>query len=207
MKARIATLLLAIVCAAPNAHGQGAIRITFDGPPEASPGSSVSLQSYSEGGISFAPIPPQDSFSRVGVGFPGDPQDGSAYLRAALTQSLSFDFIDGSIFSVLSVDLAEYSAAFQYPITVHFIGYRPGGSTVMTDFTTDGVIDGTGPLADFQTFYFDNEWSGLSRVEIPTWGWSLDNLVVSIPEPASLTVLVLGALICFARIARGGTRS
>jgi hypothetical protein len=103
-------------------------------------------------------------------------------------------FANGSVFDLLSVDLAEYSTGQQYPLTVEFIGYHPDGSTVTTSFTTDGIIDGTGPLADFQTFNFTG-FTDLSRVEIPTSGWSLDSLVVATPEPASSAVLVLGGLL------------
>jgi hypothetical protein len=97
------------------------------------------------------------------------------------------------------VDLAEYGNPFQEPLLVRFVGYRFDGSTVSTDLTTDGIIDGTGPLGDFQTFNFGPEWSGLSRVEIPTDGWSLDNLVVSIPEPGTWALLVLGGVLAGCR--------
>lgn len=62
---------------------------------------------------------------------------------------------------------------------------------------TDGIIDGTGPLADFQTFSFGPEFSSLTRVEIPTYGWSLDNLVVAIPKPGRWALLILGSLFLF----------
>ncbi len=52
----------------------------------------------------------------------------------------------------------------------------------------------TGPLADFQTLYFGPEFSGLVQVRIPTYGWSLDNLVVTIPEPSAGGLLFLGAV-------------
>jgi PEP-CTERM motif len=107
-------------------------------------------------------------------------------------------FTNGSVFDLLSVDLAEYSTLFQTPLTVSFIGYKPDGSSVTTELVTDGIIDGTGPLADFQTFYFDKEWTELTRVEIPSWGWSLDNLVVSIPEPSSCALLLAGGLLLWA---------
>jgi MprA protease rhombosortase-interaction domain-containing protein len=114
-------------------------------------------------------------------------------------ESLKFISTDASLFGLVSVDLAEYSTAFQSPATVHFVGYRPDGSTVTTDLTTDGIIDGTGPLQDFQTFNFQG-FTGLCRVEIPTYGWSLDNLEVSygIPEPASAALLLIGGLLVYA---------
>ncbi len=77
---------------------------------------------------------------------------------------------------------------------MQFTGYYADGSTVTTSFTTDGIIDGTGPVQDFQTFLFPNkEWSGLKRVEVPGWGWSLDNLVVSVPEPGTWALALCGA--------------
>ena len=108
-----------------------------------------------------------------------------------------FRFSTGSPFSLMSVDLAEYSTVVPDAVTVHFVGYRVDGSIVTQDFTTDGIIDGTGPLQDFQTFQFGPEFSGLSRVEIPTFGWSLDNLVV-VPEPSTFALLIAGAPVVWA---------
>jgi hypothetical protein len=82
---------------------------------------------------------------------------------------------------------------------VLFVGYHPDGSAITNRFTTDGIIDGTGPLADFQTFNFNGlGFTDLTRVEIPTSGWSLDNLVVATPEPAGNGLLLLGGAMCFA---------
>ena len=93
-----------------------------------------------------------------------------------------------------AVDLAEYSTVFAVPATVSFVGYRHDGSVVTMNFVTDGIIDGTGPLVDFQTFYFDSQFSDLDRVVIPSGGWSMDNLGVSVPEPSALAVLAVGGL-------------
>jgi len=114
--------------------------------------------------------------------------------------SLLFSPYYGSAFGLVSVDLAEYSTVFQEPLTVPFTGYLVGGGTVSTNFITDGIIDGSGPLADFETFYFGPEWSGLARVEIPTSGWSLDNLVLYVPEPTTASLLALGGLLLAARL-------
>jgi hypothetical protein len=116
-------------------------------------------------------------------------------LKAAAGESLSFSLIGGGIFNVIAVDLAEYSTVVPDPRTVSFYGFRSDGSTVRADFTTDGIIEGPGPIADFETFYFGPEFSGLTRVDIPTIGWSLDNLVISIPEPASSVLLLTGGLL------------
>jgi hypothetical protein len=124
----------------------------------------------------------------------GAPDNGTAYLAAPLGSSLLFSFANGSAFNLISVDLAEYSTGFQTPLTVPFIGYSVDGGTVTTNFTTDGIIDGSGPLTDFETFYFGPEWSGLTHVEILTIAWSLDNLVVAIPEPSSVVLVLSGGV-------------
>ena len=65
-------------------------------------------------------------------------------------------------------------------------------NTVTTPFITDGIIDSTGLMADFQTFYFQG-WTDLTRMEIPTYGWSLDNVVVGgVPEPSAFALVLLG---------------
>ncbi len=130
-----------------------------------------------ESGILFSGIN-GNGFTRNGGGVSFYPADGGAYLQALAVppEGLVFRASNDSLFGLVSVDLAEYSTVFPLPLTVQFIGYYMDGSTVTTSFTTDGIIDGTGPLQDFQTFLFPNkEWSGLKRVEIPTSGWSLDN--------------------------------
>ena len=174
-------------------HSQETLHITFDGPPEQPPGSSYVVTNYEEAGMSFWPIPPSYGFGRVFPAYPGDPQDGTAYLRGALIDSLMFSFANGSLFDLVSVKLAEYSIVFQEPLTVHFVGNRADGSSVTTDLTTDGVIDGTGPLADFETFSFEGRgFTNRARVEIPSRGWSLDDLVVR-PTYAGLRLVRWGS--------------
>ncbi|HPY30024.1 MAG TPA: PEP-CTERM sorting domain-containing protein [Verrucomicrobiota bacterium] len=94
--------------------------------------------------------------------------------------------LDGGLFGLYSVDLAGYSGIL-LDFTVHFIGYRPDGSTVSALFSGSGL--------NFQTFYFGPEFSGLARGEIPTIGWSLDNLVVAVPEPGAWALLSVGGLL------------
>jgi hypothetical protein len=141
----------------------------------------------------FTPVGsnPGAAFGRTGGGIGPAPENGTAYLQAALADSLKFSFVDGSVFDLNSIDIAECSTLFQTPLTVHFVCYQQGGGILTKDFTTDGIIDGTGPLADFETFTFGPEFSSLTRVEIPNYGWSLDNLMVSVhaPEPSSGALL------------------
>jgi hypothetical protein len=105
-------------------------------------------------------------------------------------------------FGLYSVDLAEFSDYYPYPHTVQFFGYRADGSVVSTSFTTDGIIDGTGPLADFQTFYFDESFAAIVRFEIPDYcyGYALDNLTLFrvVPEPSTGALLLGGGLVVWA---------
>jgi hypothetical protein len=195
MKPIIAIVLVACCFwVAQGAYAQGTVVITFDGPPLQPPGTAFTTTNYSESGMLFLPLPPSFGYGRIGSSPEGGrPDDGSAYLQAALTDSLLFSASGGSPFELVSVDLAEYSMLYQEPLTVHFIGYYSNGSTVTTSFITDGIIDGTGPLADFQTFTFGSEWTDLIRVDMPGWRWSLDNVVIGgVPEPSSAALLLLG---------------
>jgi hypothetical protein len=189
------------------------LTITFDGQPVQAPYTAAIIYEYAEAGMYF------DSLSGGGFVRVGSPEllsfypaSGSGFLRADAASSLSFVFTNGTLFDLNSVDLAEYStvAVALYGVqTVHFVGYHTDGSTIETDLTPDGIIDGTGPLADFQTFTFTG-WNNLTRVDIPTYGWSLDNLVVTpAPEPETIWLGVLGAglllFVCKRRKSNGVT--
>lgn len=199
--------VLVLLCWTAPCPGQGTfepILITFDGPPVVAPGTGILVQEYFESGMSFTPIDPNApwaAFARIGrnPALSGLPDNGTAYLQAGVGSTLTFTFTNGWQFSLLGVDLAEYSTVVPDAVTVRFVGYRSDGSVVTTDLTTDGIIDGTGPLADFETFQFGAEWNGLTRVEIPTFGWSLDNLVVAVPEPSVWALISAGGLLFWAR--------
>ena len=124
------------------------------------------------------------------------PDNGTAYLQAGASDSLKCKFLNDSKFRVLSVDLAGYSDVVP-DFVIQFVGYRPDGSTVTADFSGNGL--------NFQTYYFAPEFSGLSRFEIATIGWSLDNLVVSVPEPSTGALLILGGAVCVFKCRRRGT--
>lgn len=174
--------------------GQGTLHITFDGPPPQPPGTAFLMQKYEEAGMLFVPLG-SVGFGRSGGGRAEFADNGTPYLISGLGSTLMFSFTNGTLFDMLSVDLAEFSTSVTQA-TVRFVGYRADGSVAITDLTTDGIVDGTaGPAADFETFQFSPQWSGLSRVEIPTYGWSLDNLVVIIPEPRTGALITLGAVI------------
>jgi hypothetical protein len=200
MKIQFHALLLAFAFTVGHCSAQGTLQITFDGPPVQPPGSDYGVIGYYESGMLFTATNPathNNTFSRSGGGISYFPDNGTAYLQPG-PSTLMFSFTNGIVFGLVSVDLAEWSTDYSNEsATVLFIGYQQGGLTVTNVFTTDGIIDGTGPLADFQTFNFTN-FTDLVRVEIPgppdPSGWALDNLVLSIPEPTSGVLLLAGGL-------------
>jgi hypothetical protein len=179
--------LVPLVCFA-----QGTLHVTFDGMPPLPPATSIGVQQYFESGIWFRPlgvVGQENTIShrRGGGGVPLVPDNGTPYLAAHLGSSLLFSFQDGGLFGINSVDLAGYSTVVP-DFSVPFFGYRFDGSIVSTNFSGTGI--------EFRTVYFGAEWSsGLTRVEIPTYSWSLDNLTVEIPEPTSSVLILIGAVI------------
>ncbi len=180
MKPFIKFFALALMALSPLISlGQGTLHITFDGPPYQVPGSGVLVQQYSEQGMSFEPIPGTDGFVRTWTNMPSEwPNNGTPYLQATAGDSLMFSMQNNSLFGVVSVDLARATIGFP-DYTVIFVGYRSDGSTVSTSFSGTDI--------NFQTHYFGSEWLfGLTRVEIPSNTWSLDNLVEAPDQCASL---------------------
>jgi len=192
--------VLCLVFSPARSSAQGTLSVArFDGTPT---GTDTGVTSYYEAGMTFRPIPPAAYFGRMGGGRVEFPENGSAYLILGAFDSLS-GTCDGTVrFGLTSVDLSEFSIIYPVPRNVQFIGYRSDGTVVTTEFTTDGIIDGTGPLADFQTFYFDQRFSDLVKFEAPSTTYALDNLVFryGVPEPSACTLFLVG--IGFIRLTR-----
>jgi hypothetical protein len=203
MKTHLVVLISSIVTS--NLATAQIYTIAFDGSPVQPPGTQYLIPQYTESGFVFKPFGPIDAappfrLTRNGGGISFYPENGTAYLQAMMGNSLEFYAINGAAFSLGSVDLCEYSMFFASP-TVTFNGFKADGTTVSATFTLDGVIDGTGAAGDFQTFSFGADFASLVRVEVPTQGYSLDNLVVVIPEPSAGALLLVGCTI-FCRCAR-----
>jgi len=171
--------------------GQGTLTITFDGPP-AQTGQSV-VSSYVESGMHFES--PLNGFGRSQSGFlSGFPDDGTTYLQGSGHggyNNVDANFIDGSTFGVESIDLAAFGGN-STNISAVFQGWLANG-TLLTE-----SISGLG--IDFRMIDFGPEWSsgltrfGVSNDQSSPDGWSVDNLVVIVPEPASGALLLMGGI-------------
>jgi hypothetical protein len=174
-------------------QGQGTLTITFDSPPLPSPGNGLTSDTYLESGMEFKGIGLDGGILRITSGYWAWPDNGSTYLARS---PIRFALISDELFNLHSMELAESSVTVGQ-VPVQFIGYRHDGSIVTNIFTTDGIMDGTNPLSDFETFHFGAEFSDLLRVEIPTtFSWALDNLVFSVvPEPSTLALVCSGLVL------------
>ena len=116
----------------------------------------------------------------------GPPYSGSAFIPNNGTMQARFSTAqrptliyhrDNLPFTVYSVDLAEYSTGTQPNNSILCVGHKTNGATVSCTLYLDGVIDGSGPLADFETFAFPADFTDLASLELPESGYSLDNMI------------------------------
>jgi hypothetical protein len=194
MKPYIPSLVLLCFIALHNT-GQ-AVTITFE--PAPLPGGQPALSQWVEQGYRF--VTPQGVTSND-TNNTLYPFNGTTYLQLLTNETpLTIARVDSAPFNITSIDLAEYSIVFASPKTITFTGNKASGGTVNTTFVTDGIIDGNGPLADFQTFVFPSTFSNLSSVTTTTATFSFDNVNVTIvPEPTGVAFLFAGTLILFTR--------
>ncbi len=165
------------------------IFVTFD--PPSLPGGSRLITSYSQNGVNFNRTSSKAAHTDTGLTL--YPNNGSAFLSLlAFCNDWYFD-MGGGAFSVKQVDLAEYSTVYQTRTTVTFVGRKVDGSSVSVSFVTDGVIDGTGSLADFQTFYFPPTFQNLVQVNITTPLCSIDNLILSTGAVSNVSLVTEGS--------------
>lgn len=107
--------------------------------------------------------------------------------------TLAFSAVEGSIFSLLKLDIGEWSGvANDHALTVEVIGLINGGGSIVSTLSMDGEFDGSGPQDDFQTETFIG-WNNLTSVSMQGFGgfrgsaFAIDNVVVAtIPEPSAI---------------------
>ncbi|HEY9174821.1 MAG TPA: PEP-CTERM sorting domain-containing protein [Verrucomicrobiae bacterium] len=184
-----------------NVHGQGTLHAAFDGPPTLPPGSAAGSANYVEPGQGVDVNARGGGFTRRWSGDPMFPDNWTAYIQPGQSQLLFFTYMGaGHPFAAVSVDLALHSASSLEPVTVQFTasGYS-GGIIATTAFTVAGTVDSQGQPA-FQTFYFPPQFHDMYylRLTPATSLWSLDNLVIYVPEPSALALLVVGSSLLWA---------
>ncbi len=141
---------------------------------------------------------PRDVVSLNGGYVTGWPQNGTPFLQQYGPNALIATALPqsplGVRFAVISVDLAEFNTVASAELA-RFVGYRTDGEVVTAEFMPDGIIDGEGPLVDFETFYFDDRFNDLTRFEAVEFA-SLDNLVFAqaVPEPGAMILLAVGGV-------------
>jgi hypothetical protein len=197
------TCFLLIACIA--ALGQGTL--TFNGNPW------WSGTDYTEQGVGFHVVLPGggSSYDNMGIapnGVGGTySQDGTAFMvfHQQLNPSdyVSFSLTDSSLFDLTSIQLADPDSPSASAVSISFIGYLPGGSTVTESFMTPG-----NGATTFANYSFNSDFTGLTKVDVLGQKWAMDNLTFTVPEPspAILTVFGLGFAF-FYRKWRGKARS
>ncbi|VGO17081.1 hypothetical protein PDESU_05676 [Pontiella desulfatans] len=149
--------------------------ITFD--PAPVPNDGATILGYGEKGYGFA-IP--NYMYHYDSGRSGVADNGTGFLlfNTAGGSPLVIAPTNGATFSVLRIDLSEYSMSFDYPAPVAFKGNKADGGEVSVTFSTDGAMDGPGGDADFETFVFPAEFTDLVSLEVASDFYGMDNLEV-----------------------------
>jgi hypothetical protein len=136
-------------------------------------------------------VPALDVFLAYG---PLDPVLGNRYtgdvalINGICCSNTRLTAQDGGPFSLLSIDLAENAPGVDTPNAVLFTGHKQGGGTVTQTIN----IDVTPFFPTMQTYALNSDFTNLVAV---TWDMGadslfmqFDNIVVAIPEPASLAL-------------------
>lgn len=149
------------------------ITVTFD--PFPIPFQTIT--SYTEAGVTFYATG-VSYCKHAGPGISFLPDNGTGHLLFGAAANDWLIEKRGTVFSAKSVDLSEYSTVYARPKQITFVGHKPDSTTVSTVFTTDGMMDGEGGSADFQTFKFPDSFTGLVSLESPNNLYAMDNLTL-----------------------------
>lgn len=178
---------------AANCDAQGTLTVSFDGQ---SPGTTTHIFGYSESGVDFGgPYAiPLGNFWLNGDGIPGYPSNGSGYLELPAGSPVRVRLNPLAPFSLISFDVAELTNL-PGPVSLTIVGYKFDSSIVTNYFTTDGINDGVGGAADFQTVTFGTTFQNLYQVDVLSSMFAIDNVIVgTVPEPSAGALALVGVL-------------
>jgi hypothetical protein len=122
---------------------------------------------------------------------------------------------DCSPFDLFKIDVAEPHPG-SGPVTMIFLGTTSGGESLEFNFVTDGIVDGVGGEADFETVVFPDTFRDLASVAVidaaPYLGVAIDNIIVEpeiqpAPALAPLSLGMLALVLCVTAIWFGRTRA
>lgn len=172
--------------------------------------SQLNINSYAEAGYNFTGIGGQLYLGATGnCVFGGCADNGTPWLAAfgsnlgAYTNTIVVKAADNSLFKLLSFDGAEAPFSILNPsnwaAAITVTGVLADDSLVTQTFTLDQVNDGTGGVADFESYttnlsgaFKELRFTGVTGRGS---GFAIDNLNLvaarSVPEPSSLALAAL----------------
>ena len=148
-------------------------------------------------------VPPgtsgEDDLAVISPIYLNHPKNSSAYMLW-YRQFNASDFVairltNGHAFGLSSVQLADPNSPSSSHVPISFVGFLSNGSTVTNTFTTP-----SGGATNLLSYTFTSDFSsGLVSVDIFASRWAMDNLVFTIPEPATSALLGLGLVALLTR--------
>ena len=78
------------------------------------------------------------------------PQNGTKFVQMSTQNAYpaTLTASDGSLFSLSSIDVGEYSSVYRYPRSSLFRGYSDSGTVLTEEIWVDGDFDGLGGISD-----------------------------------------------------------
>lgn len=200
------SMLLAAVLAG-NVSSASAVTINFNGSP------NTSLSSYNEAGFNVAPNFGQFFIGNTNSCSPTCADNGSQWLMSfnssggsGFGDTIIIKALDNHAFTFNSFSGAEgpfdNTNPNDWAFGIKVIGVLIDNSVMFQDFTLDQINDGTGGVADFQSFtsslsnsFVEIRFSGIAGQghDFIIDNITLDN-VVQVPEPHTIALLSLGLL-------------
>jgi PEP-CTERM motif len=185
------------------AGAANAATITFD--DIVNPSANTLYTTVSSGGFTFTSNHEHviNSPATCSAGCSGN---GSQYLQSeSVPYSFTMSQTGGGTFALNAFDSAEGFLALTHltATRIQVLGNLSGGGTVSISFDLDGIQDGDGGVADFQTFELPSTFADLTSVvfsgfrDTSSSTVAVDNIVVNgtgqpVPEPASLALFAIG---------------